>query len=60
LVGLLYPELESVDCLAWVQRGYDTRNGAAFLPATSQKSPQTSDQREFVQIFINDIRNIMA
>jgi hypothetical protein len=58
LVGLLYPELESVDCLAWVQRAYDTREGAKTMPVVLQKSPQTSDQREFVQRFINEIRII--
>jgi alanine transaminase len=58
LLGILYPELESVDCLDWVQRAYDTRDGAKTMPVALQKSPQTSDQRDFVQDFISEIRAI--
>ena len=57
LLGLLYPELESMDCLNWVQRAYDTREGANTMPVVLQKSPQTSDQRDFVHKFISDIRH---
>lgn len=58
LLGLLYPELESADCLDWVQRAYDTRDGAKTMPVALQKSPQTREQREFVQDFISKIRAI--
>lgn len=54
LLSLLYPELDPDSCLEWVQRGYDTRDGAKSMPLGLRKSPQTSSQRDFVKRFILD------
>lgn len=56
LLFLLFPELDSKECLDWVQRGYDTRDGAMFMPLGLRQSPQTSSQREFVHQFVADFR----
>jgi len=56
LLSLIYPELSAEDCLDWVQKGYDTRDGAAFMPVGLRRSPQTAKQREFVCKFVKDFR----
>ena len=54
LLSLVFPELDAKDCLQWVQRGYDTRAGAMFMPFGLRKSPQTAGQRDFVSNFVQD------
>ncbi len=56
LLSLIYPELSAEDCLDWVQKGYDTRDGAVFMPIGLRRSPQTEKQREFVREFVKDFR----
>ena len=38
-----------------VQGGYDSRSGAARMPAALQSSPQTEAQREFVRAFVAQV-----
>ena len=52
LGSLLFPELTSQQILAWVQGGYDTRAGAKAMHLGLRKSPQTEQQRQFVQEFV--------
>lgn len=56
LLSLLFPELDAEECLEWVQRGYDTRDGAMFMPLGLRQSPQTWSQRVFVHQFVSDFR----
>jgi alanine transaminase len=56
LLSLLFPELDAKDCLDLVQKGYDTRDGALFMPLGLRMSPQTSSQRNFVMQFVADFR----
>lgn len=55
LLSLIFPELDSLQILDWVQRGYDARYGAEDMPFGLKQSPQTLSQREFVRDFIRDI-----
>ena len=56
LLALLFPELNAKQCLSWVQRGYDSRDGSGFMPMGLRRSPQTVLQRQFVGDFVNSIR----
>jgi len=56
LLSLIYPELSAEKCLDWVQRGYDSRDGARFMSPGLRKSPQTATQRLFVRDFVKDMR----
>ena len=55
LLSLIFPELDSLQVLDWVQRGYDTRYGAEDMPFGLKQSPQTLPQREFVRDFVCDM-----
>jgi len=57
LVSLIFPELDGKKCLDWVQKGYDTRDGAKLMPLPLRKSPQTASQRNFVFDFIKDTQD---
>jgi len=52
LLSLLFPELDADSCLEWVQSGYDSRDGSAFMPIGLRRSPQTVQQRNFVKDFV--------
>jgi len=56
LLSILFPELESKTCLEWIQRGYDTRDGAKYMPRALQNSPQTTQQIDFVHKFVTNFR----
>lgn len=56
LLSLLFPELDAKACLQWVQNGYDSRDGAQFMPSGLRKSPQTASQRRFVEEFANSLK----
>ena len=57
LASLLFPELSSRDILDWVQRGYDTRMGAANMQGGLKRSPQTEQQRLFVREFVDIVHS---
>lgn len=58
LLSLIFPELSAEKCLDWVQRGYDSRDGARFMSPGLRKSPQTATQRLFVRDFVDDMRRM--
>jgi hypothetical protein len=55
LLSLLFPDLDAVSCLAWVQNGYDSRDGSIFMPLGLRRSPQTLQQRTFVEDFVKSL-----
>ena len=55
LASLIFPELSSKEILDWVQRGYDTRLGAEYMPEGLKRSPQTQQQRSFVREFVHAV-----
>ena len=58
LASLIYPELTANEILDWIQRGYDTRAGAASVHVALQKSPQMEQQRAFVKEFVGGVQTI--
>ena len=56
LASLLYPEISPAEILDWVQRGYDTRAGANSMKDGLKRSPQTEQQRRFVQEFVRSVQ----
>jgi len=58
LVSLLFPELDGKAVLDLVQAGYDTREGAEYMPQGLKRSPQTDDQRAFVARFVQERRRL--
>ena len=56
LLSLMWPRAEADEILGLVQAAYDTRAGAALMPAPLQQSPQTEGQRRFVREFVSAVR----
>ena len=56
LLSLIWPRAEADEILGLVQSAYDTRAGAALMPAPLQQSPQTEGQRRFVRDFVRAVR----
>lgn len=56
LTSLLFPELDKRFILDLVQAGYDTRLGAEEMPEGLRTSPQTEEQRAFVEKFVEERR----
>ena len=52
LTSLLFPELSSTLILDWIQCGYDSRRGAESMAHGLTRSPQTKEQRLFVEEFV--------
>ena len=57
LASLIFPELTSKEILDWVQRGYDTRQGADCMSTDLKRSPQTQQQRQFVTEFVDNVHS---
>mmetsp|Transcript_14654 Transcript_14654/g.29635 ORF Transcript_14654/g.29635 Transcript_14654/m.29635 type:complete len:332 (-) Transcript_14654:163-1158(-) len=56
LLSLIYPELDAEDVLQLVQCGYESRAGSEHMPDALSRSPQTTEQRDFVRRFVEDSR----
>jgi alanine transaminase len=58
LLALLRPELSPADVLRITQAGYDSRAGAGLAPARGRRSPQPSEQVEWLQDFATDLQHL--
>ncbi|KAG8462652.1 hypothetical protein KFE25_004628 [Diacronema lutheri] len=58
LLALLRPELAPAQVLRIVQAGYDSRAGAGLAPARGDRSPQTVEQRDWLENFVMELREL--
>lgn len=58
LLSLIWPSLTAEDILERVQTGYASRLGHDRMPSGLARSPQTSEQRDFVTQFVRDYQRL--